>query len=146
MPCEDIGSLEEFIEEGLTAIPQADQNKLNLEGLLVECSANIDEGLEESEPNANRWDYFICVRKKRRHIPIYVEVHAVSADELPKLLKKLTWLREKIKDQEWPIEDGVPFFVAGSNSLLVNSPQYRQLAENRVAVLNKGSEVVKLVS
>lgn len=147
MPCQNTGSLQPFLKKDIAALKASDRNKVNLEGLIVECSANIDKELakDPAEANANRWDYFLCVRKRRTHFPIYVEVHGVSVEEAPKLLKKLVWLKNKIAAEPWPQNPEIPFFVAGSGLLRPGTATYSELAMNRIVIIKKGDRVTEIL-
>lgn len=145
MPCPKVGSLAEFLKPALTSIKKSDRNKINLETLIPECSADVDKAFRKSEPNANRWDYYLCVRKKRHHIPIYFEVHRVDHDAVSLLVRKAEWLRDKISVEHWPMISTVPFLVAGANALPPTSPQARLLAMNKLVVISKGARVADLV-
>src|SRR5258706_12467927 len=135
-----LGTLTRIIEDGLAALKKSDRNKINLNQLVAEHSANVDRSYQEAEPNENRWDYFIGVRRKRRYSPVYVEVHKVTSDEVDLLIRKVTWLKGKIQEEDWPRGDEFPFFVAGSNLLLPHSPYLRQLSDHGLLVISKGTK------
>jgi hypothetical protein len=131
--------------EGLNALDNDNQNKLNLAGLSATESVDIDQCFEKAEPNATRWDYYIGLKK---HGELYVEVHKVNEQELGKLLKKAAWLRDKIEQLNWPLTAGRPLLVAPTAGIAFGATHgnlSRQLALKKITIVMKGVRVADIV-
>lgn len=131
-------------QEGLLALDNDNHRKLNLTGLTVVESVNIDQVFKPTEPNATRWDYYLGIR---RHGEIYVEVHKVNEDELPKLLDKAAWLRNKITTLQWPATEGRPLLVAPTSGIpLSHGHLAKQLALKKILLVRKGDAIADMIA
>jgi hypothetical protein len=130
-------------QPGLLALDNDNQNKLNLTGLQVQESVNLDLAFQPAEPNATRWDYYIGIAK---HGEIYLEVHKLNDAELDKLLKKAEWLRSKIAQFDWPATAGRPLFLAPTSGIpLSHGHLAKQLALKKILVVRKGDLIAKIL-
>jgi hypothetical protein len=96
-------------------------------------SVNLDEALQPTLPNANRWDYGIGFSKGKRESAVWVEVHPASSSSITTMLDKLAWLREWLQNQAPVLRqmtEGDYYWVAtdGTVSITANSPQAKRLA------------------
>jgi hypothetical protein len=95
-------------------------------------SANIDAAASESEPNANRWDYLIGVKKQRENA-IFVEVHRAVTSEVDTVLRKLRWLDDFV-NRELPglrrgsFEEEYYWVATKGVHIPHRTSQYRRLA------------------
>lgn len=131
--------------DGLEALSKGDRNKINLGTLEATKSVNIDECFRAAEPNSNRWDYFIQLRK---HGALYLEVHEVSEVEFDRVVSKAKWLREKINALAWPETDGRPLVVAPTKGITPFSAYgtlSKRLALHKISVVMKGDQVADLL-
>ncbi len=130
-------------QPGLRALDNDNQNKLNLTGLQVQESVNLDQAFKASEPNATRWDYYIGLT---RHGEIYLEVHKLNDTELDKLFKKAEWLRSKIAQCGWPATEGRPLLLAPTSGIpLSHGHLAKQLALKKIVVVRKGDLIAKIL-
>lgn len=133
------------LHDKLSALSKADSNKLNLSGLKILHSANIDEDYRQLEPNATRWDYYLGTEK---HGEIYVEVHRVDEDELERIFRKAAWLKAKIEELGWPYTPGRPYLVAPTAGItpgLIYGTLRKRLVLKKIDIVMKGSKVVELL-
>lgn len=130
---------------GLGALSKGDKNKLNLDNLVIDESVNIDACYKVSEPNANRWDYFIGIQRRGE---LYVEIHEVSEAHFQKLLDKASWLREKISKCGWPLTPGRTLFVAptrGISPFELYGVLSKRLAVHKITVVRKDDLIVEML-
>lgn len=130
---------------GLDALKQADRNKLELDGLEILNSVDIDACFKSIEPNSNRWDYYLGIK---RHGELYFEVHEVSDTEYQKLLDKAVWLRNKITTMKWPETPERPLVVAPTKGITPFSAYgvlSKRLALQKIAVVMKGDRISDLL-
>ena len=128
---------------GLLALDNNNQNKLNLTGLKVQESVNIDQAFKIAEPNATRWDYYIGIA---RHGEIYIEVHKIDDEELEKLYKKVEWLRDKINQLGWPATAHRPLLIAPTTGIpLSHGHLTRKLALKKILVVRKGDLISEIL-
>lgn len=96
---------------------------------LIDGSLDIDNTVKKLYPEDARWDYAVSYNGK----VYFVEVHPAMTSEVTKILAKLAWLKQWLKQQA-PLMDEikaeVPYhWVQVSNcTILPTSPQYRRLA------------------
>lgn len=130
------------VHDGLGALDKPNKNKLNLDGLKIVNSVDVDKCFENSEPQATRWDYYIGLQGKGA---LYVEVHKVNEDEIENIIEKAIWLRAKIEELGWPEVDGRPLFVAPTAGIALGAAQYlrRKLALHKITIVMKGDQILK---
>lgn len=129
----------------LDALTKGDRNKIDLTGLTAVDSVDIDNCFSEVEPNANRWDYYVGIGRRGE---LYLEVHAVSDDEVAKLIAKSAWLKDKITSLGWPQSEGRPFFVAptkGISPFAMYGVLSKRLAVHKMTVVMKGDRIADLI-
>src|SRR5712691_2955514 len=102
--------------KGLAAILKAHRNLFKVgefspeESLDID-SAHLDPAFNHAFHNDNRWDYYVCLRKKRQLRIYYLEVHRADDTEVDLILRKSRWLRGRIGASALPDEDnGRPVF------------------------------------
>jgi hypothetical protein len=81
---------------GLQALKKADRSRIRCRNASsLKGSVNLDQTLEDSHPNAPRWDYGIGVTATPEidHV-IWVEVHPASSHHIQEVLEKHRWLKE----------------------------------------------------
>ncbi|MEJ5368209.1 MAG: hypothetical protein WHT08_07835 [Bryobacteraceae bacterium] len=68
-------------------------------GWQFEASVDLDGGLRECFPSANRWDYGLEIRgaNRRRRIE-WVEFHPACSSDVDTVIKKKEWLEELLRD------------------------------------------------
>lgn len=133
------------IKTGLEALNKGNRDKINLDDLEVVGSVDIDACFRKSEPNAPRWDYYICIKRKSE---LYIEVHEVSEDEIQKILNKANWLREKIANLAWPSTTGRPLFIAPTKGISPHAAYgvlSKRLAMHKITVVMKGDRIADLL-
>lgn len=66
---------------------------------MLRGSLDLDGALETIEPGNHRWDYGIGLQLVGNgpEIAVWVEFHPASTSEVDVVLKKLDWLREKLR-------------------------------------------------
>lgn len=130
---------------GLEALNKGNRNKVNLAGLTVVESVDIDACFSLDEPNACRWDYYIGIGRRGE---LYLEVHDISEDHIQRILDKATWLREKIEDLNWPATLGRQFFVAPTKGISPFSAYgvlSKRLALHKITTVRKGDCIADLI-
>lgn len=65
-------------------------------------SVDLDDHFKPTEPQSSRWDYGVGIKLKGEEYAVWIEPHsAASASEVKTMLKKLSWLKEKLKQPEF---------------------------------------------
>lgn len=102
-------------------------------------SIDIDSALRQQFPTENRWDYGVGVRENQRESAIWIEVHPASTRNVDTVLKKLTWLKEWMRQNApelWTMtrkQEGYVWVATGGVHITKNSRQSRQLAQAGLA-------------
>lgn len=116
-------------QKGLTALGSY-STKIEVEdSQLIDGSLDIDSSVKKLYPEDARWDYAISYNGK----VYFVEIHPAMTGEVTKILEKLAWLKQWLRQQAPlinKIKAEVPYhWVQVSNcTILSTSPQYRRLA------------------
>src|SRR4030042_4132672 len=86
---------------GLQALLERDRNKLSCkEPRKISGSLHLGVAVAQLYPNAARWDYGIGIKKtEAKAEPIWVEVHPADANQVPRMIDKLTWLKNGLKNR-----------------------------------------------
>lgn len=121
---------------GLQALTERDRNRLSCQNpRKIRGSLNLDATLAQIYPNAARWDYGIGIRKTvSTDKAIWIEVHPGDANQVSKIIEKLTWLKNWLhnngRDLLTITENDYPYVwvASGRVSFQRNSPQARRLA------------------
>jgi len=110
-------------------------------GATITGSIDIDSALKSAQfhASANRWDYGVGYKQTRSsESAIWVEVHGAVSDEVGTLVRKVTWLKNYLKQyapELWQLTtnspDNLRFVWLGTKSvhLSKNSPDYRRMAQ-----------------
>ena len=65
-------------------------------------SVDLDQHFSNAEPNANRWDYGVGFKHENGEFIIWIEPHpASSSKEVDVILKKLAWLKSKLRSRDY---------------------------------------------
>lgn len=81
---------------GLQALKSCDKQKISAsDSYKLNGSVDIDSAVKDSYPEENRWDYAIGYDNK----VCFVEVHPASTTEVETMLKKLSWLKQWLKNK-----------------------------------------------
>lgn len=121
---------------GLQALPEKDRNKLSCKDTRrISGSLHLDAAVAQLYPNENRWDYGIGIKKTgSTDAAIWVEVHPADANQIQKMVEKLTWLKSwlssRARDLMSITEKDSPYIwiSSGRVSFQPTSPQSRKLA------------------
>jgi hypothetical protein len=121
---------------GLQAIMEGDRNRLSCRHTRkISGSLHLDAAVAELYPNAARWDYGIGIKKtESKDEAIWVEVHPADANQVQKLIDKLTWLKNWLDNRAMDLmsitERDLPYIWVSSGrvSFQQTSPQARRLA------------------
>jgi hypothetical protein len=123
-------------QPGLQALIERDRNRLSCEEpRKISGSLNLDAAVAQLYPDAARWDYGIGIKRtETRDEAIWVEVHSADANQVPKMIGKITWLKNWLNDRAPNLmvitrNDSPYIWVAsGRVSFQKNSPQAKKLA------------------
>jgi hypothetical protein len=121
---------------GLQALPERDRNRLSCKDTRrISGSLHLDVAVAQLYPVAARWDYGIGIKKKEStDKAIWVEVHPADANQVPKMVEKLTWLKNWLSNRARDLmsitERDSPYIwiSSGRVSFQQTSPQARKLA------------------
>jgi len=105
-------------------------------------SVDLDSHFEDTEPNANRWDYGIGF-EYGHEFALWIEPHPASGSgEVAIMLRKLEWLRAKLRSSGYEglaaltkaaeKKGEIPFrwLYKGKTSFRAGGKEARQLAQN----------------
>ena len=89
-------------EPGKQAIKREYRDQIDTgKSVALRGSLDMDKHFQNLEPSANRWDYAVGF-KSTSHFVIWVEAHAAnSSHEIDAVLKKLLWLKSKLKTKNF---------------------------------------------
>ena len=121
---------------GLQALIERDRNRLSCEEpRKISGSLHLDAEVALLYPNAARWDYGIGIKKtEAKDEAIWVEVHPADANQVPRMIDKLTWLKNWLNGSAPNLmvitkNDSPYVWVAsGRVSFQRSSPQAKKLA------------------
>ena len=116
---------------GLQAIKNCDKPKISAtDSYKLNGSVDIDSTVTDLYPEENRWDYAIGYDGKI----CFVEVHPATTSEVEKILKKLSWLKQWLKDKA-PKLSNMPkskepyiWLSTSGVGILKTSSQFRKLS------------------
>ena len=118
--------------QGLQALKKTDRSKLSCSDTSkLDGSLDIDTQVKALYPNSDRWDYAISYSGK----VCYYEVHPAETSEVTKMIGKITWLKQWLKDKAPAI-----------NVLSANYPKYVWVSSGRVNVLPTSREAKRISS
>jgi len=126
----------DYYQPGFQALIERDRNKLSCkEPRKISGSLHLDVAVAQLYPNAARWDYGIGIKKtEAKDEAIWVEVHPADANQVPRMIDKLTWLKNWLNDSAPNLmvitkNDSPYVWVAsGRVSFQKSSPQAKRLA------------------
>jgi hypothetical protein len=108
-------------------------------------SCNVDEAFKSSDPNGNRWDYWIRYGTNKSKKVVWLEVHsAQSTSTINKVIDKASWLYEKMKGPLKTLagEPGTLYWIpTGSVGILRDSNARRRLAKHGIVLSSKPLEL-----
>lgn len=115
---------------GLKAVKNSDRNKVDAtDPRKIQGSLDIDGQVKEIYPDKNRWDYALSYDDKI----YFFEVHPASTSDVDTVIKKLTWLKEWLKNKAPQI-----------NKLQKGNQPYTWVPTDGYAILSSGSYAKKL--
>ena len=132
-------------QPGLQALLERHRNKLSCQDTRkISGSLNLDAAVAGLYPGQPCWDYGIGIKKtESADRAVWVEVHPADANQVQKMIDKLTWLRNWLKTRAPGLmritgNDSPYVWVAsGSVSFQRNSPQARKLVLAGIAFPQK---------
>jgi len=132
---EAVNDLSGAYSPGLRALREGDRNRIRCANTRrLSGSVDLDEALRRSHPNDPLWDYGIGWTTGASDQAIWVEVHPASSGHVADVVKKVTWLKEWLKERATPLLDitrenkAYVWLASGGVSLQRGSRQARQLA------------------
>lgn len=89
-------------QQGKQAVKNEYRSQINVGGdFTFTGSADLDQAFIHSEPNSHRWDYVVGFKNSLEFV-IWIEPHpANSAKDIDTVLRKLSWLKGKLKTSEF---------------------------------------------
>ena len=118
--------------QGLQALKKSDRTKISCNDTTkLDGSLDIDTNVKALYPHSDRWDYAISYSGKI----CYCEVHPAETSEVTKMIEKLAWLKQWLKDEAPDIK-----------ALPAYSPKYVWLSSGRVNVLPTSREAKRISS
>ncbi|MBS3921050.1 MAG: hypothetical protein KG012_19420 [Deltaproteobacteria bacterium] len=123
-------------QAGLQALLERDKNRLSCnDPRKITGSLHLDVAVAQLYPNAARWDYGIGIKKtEAKDEAIWVEVHPADANQIPRMIDKLAWLKNWLNGSAPNLmvitkNDSPYVWVAsGRVSFQKSSPQAKRLA------------------
>lgn len=118
--------------QGLQALKKSDRTKISCNDTIkLDGSLDIDTNVKAHYPHSERWDYAVSYFGKI----CYCEVHPAETSEVTKMIGKLSWLKQWLKDKAPDIK-----------ALPAYSPKYVWLSSGRVNVLPTSREAKRVSS
>lgn len=116
--------------QGLQALKKTDRSKVSCsDPSKLDGSLDIDTTVKALYPQSERWDYAISYSGKI----CYCEVHPAETSEVTKMIGKLAWLKQWLKEKAPSI-----------NTLPAYNPKYVWVSSGRVNVLPTSREAKKI--
>lgn len=116
---------------GLQALKNCDKQKISVaDSHKLNGSVDIDSAVKDLYPEENRWDYAIGYGDKI----CFVEVHHAATSEVEKMLKKLSWLKQWLKDKAPELskipKSEIPYVWLSTSGvhIIPSSSEYKKLA------------------
>lgn len=129
---ESTGEVKDGYCLGLRALKRTDRSKVSCSDTSkLDGSLDIDTNIKALYPNSDRWDYAISYSGRI----CYCEVHPAETSEVTKMIGKLAWLKQWLKDKAPDI-----------NALPAYSPKYVWVSSGRVNVLPTSREAKRISS
>ena len=130
---------------GLEALLERDRNRLSCQDTRkITGSLHLDAAVAQLYPNVARWDYGIGIKKTELiDKAIWVEVHPADANQVQKIIDKLTWLKNWLNNNAPTLmnitgnDSPYVWVSSGSVSFQRNSPQTKRLALAGIAFPQK---------
>ncbi|HLP45693.1 MAG TPA: hypothetical protein VK186_07570 [Candidatus Deferrimicrobium sp.] len=133
--------LKRHCAKGLQAIESKHRKCVQFKDIQVSCSLNIDEAFRKTEPQNNRWDYYMHVIDDRKlAYAVFFEPHTCTTKEVSCFIEKYRWLINKInspfsflvKDTQCQFYFWIP---SSGNKIVTHSPQYKRLKKTNIRIL-----------
>lgn len=103
-------------------------------------SVDLDHHFSNAEPNANRWDYGVGFKHGDGEFVIWIEPHpAGSSKEVDIILKKLEWLKSKLRLRGYEGLSELTNMAEGKGEI-----PYRWLYEGKTSFRSGGKEAKRL--
>jgi len=129
--CEKVDATPEISgcgQAGLQAIKGGDRAKFVCDDTRkIEGSVDIDTCVKKRYPEGNRWDYAVGYSGR----VYFVEIHPADTKNISEMEKKLSWLKQWLKDQKSPLSEGA---------------SYHWVASGRVNITPSGNKLKSLVA
>jgi hypothetical protein len=131
--------ISEHSAQGLQAIEHKHRSCIRLTIYQPECSVNLDEAYKARESSANRWDYYLYVKKAHSSAAVFFEPHTCTTKEVSCFLAKFDWLKMKLVDQLSFLIKGTKkqfyFWIPSSgNKINEHTPQYKRLQKTKIKI------------
>ncbi len=125
---------------GKQAIKNTDRPKIEAtDSQKFQGSLDIDSQVKSFYPHDPRWDYAICYADTM----YYVEVHPAETSEVDKMISKLRWLKNWLRDKA-PLIDKLPkashpfiWLQSGRFAILPTSKEMKKLSASGLITTNK---------
>jgi hypothetical protein len=121
--------LQHAYQAGLQALKENDRELIRCKNTRsLTGSINLDEALKPYYPNKARWDYGIGIaRSPQSEEAIWIEVHSASSSEdVKKVLKKLNWLKQWLRESAPLLHQLTEGFYWGTSGSVYITPDSRQ--------------------
>jgi hypothetical protein len=127
--------LENAYQIGLQALRARDKPHVDPEdprGLTG--SVDIDTAFQQSDPQANRWDFGVAYKHSNRanDVIYWLELHTANDSEIKVVIKKALWLRGWLNGIGMPLstfERDIVWVSSGPTSITLSAPQRKQMAQ-----------------
>ena len=88
---------------GVQALLPADKKRL-VGAERATGSVALDDALKAAYPNSNRWDYGLGLPTERGEQVLWLEVHHAASGETDRVIRKLQWLKEWLRNEAPALE------------------------------------------
>jgi hypothetical protein len=129
-----IGALQNSWEPGIQALSPTDRGRVDSSKVKLLGSVALDDALQNSLPNAARWDYLVVTLRSKTETAHWIEVHPASGHStIGHIEAKLSWLQYWIRQNDL---DGNPkrfiWIATGKSSFNSLHPKIKALARKGV--------------
>lgn len=122
-------------EDGLQALEKKDQDRIGCRKprQILAGSVNLDKAMKPVDPDGNRWDYGIGVKRQGGEEVVWVEVHGAVTSKVQEVIDKLAWLKKWLREKAPALrqmtakKDGYVWVASGKVAILRGSRQARLL-------------------